>query len=183
MSIYKCELCDSENTELVAEKRDVDIPFVGEMEIESYHVHCNNCGYEFYPEDQEEKYVKDLAKLAGDSVPSLINSLVEKTQYNLSGIERAMDLPQRTLTKWKNHQQTPSSAGIALLRALNTYPHIVDIAARNYDSNAIMAFSCNFNYMASTSKQMEIKGLGITFTEEKTESLSGHVDGVFSYVY
>jgi hypothetical protein len=62
----------------------------------------------------------------------IIDMLQEKEDYSMAFVERALELPQRTMMRWKKGQL--SDAAIALLRIIGTYPWIMDVADAKYDS-------------------------------------------------
>ena len=53
----------------------------------------------------------------------------------MSAIERALSLPQRTLTKWKNGVIKPSAAGLALMKYIRTFPWLIEVAENNFEYN------------------------------------------------
>jgi transposase-like protein len=58
-----------------------------------------------------------------------------ENKISFSSIERILDLPQRTLTKWKNDVSQPSAAGVALLKFLRVFPWLLNVAEHSYDYN------------------------------------------------
>ena len=64
-----------------------------------------------------------------DSVPAMILYL-NKLGFSEGSIERALDLPMKTLEKLKNK---PSAALKALLRILVHYPWMIEVTDNKYD--------------------------------------------------
>ncbi len=54
--------------------------------------------------------------------------------WSLSGIERALGLPFKTLTKMKTHKRVSAST-LGLLKILNQFPWMIDVADNNYEEN------------------------------------------------
>ncbi|MDI6739292.1 MAG: hypothetical protein QME74_02895, partial [Candidatus Edwardsbacteria bacterium] len=67
-----------------------------------------------------------------ESVVSIIESF-PVVGYSLAGIERALELPTRTLSRWKSGDFNASAGSLALLRILKTYPWIIDVADVKYN--------------------------------------------------
>ena len=61
-------------------------------------------------------------------------SHLSKIGYSMAAIERALELPQRTISRWKANKEL-SSIGIALLRIIRTYPWILEVAEKKFDFN------------------------------------------------
>jgi DNA-binding transcriptional regulator YiaG len=104
-----------------------------EFTMDKKYVRCMECGSEgdFFDEN-EETTEKVLSKLKEEYVNEVLDFFNEK-KISFAGIERAVGLPQRTLTKWKNGISTPTAAGIALLKYLRTFPWLVDVAENKFD--------------------------------------------------
>ncbi|MCP4353876.1 MAG: NUDIX hydrolase [Desulfobacterales bacterium] len=51
----------------------------------------------------------------------------------MASIERALELPQRTLTKWKNGRTKPSATVITLLKFLRIFPWLLEVAENKFD--------------------------------------------------
>jgi len=96
--------------------------------------------------ENEEITEKALSKLNEIYVKEIIEYFNEKN-ISLAGIERAVGLPQRTLTKWKNNFSSPSAAGVALLKYLRTFPWLLEVAEQkfNYDIAQKIFLEAAFN--------------------------------------
>ncbi len=73
-----------------------------------------------------------LEALRRESVKAIISDFNAQNISNAS-LERALELPQRTLSKWKSGKAEPTAAGIALLRIVRTYPWIVKVAEKGFE--------------------------------------------------
>jgi hypothetical protein len=87
-------------------------------------------------------------------------------KISFSTIERILNLPQRTLTKWKNNISQPSAAGVALLKFLRVFPWLLNVAENlyNYDASQKIFLQSAFNMMMqkiSFSKNNFIKEIAV----------------------
>lgn len=53
--------------------------------------------------------------------------------HTLASMERALDLPNRTLSKWRT--EGTSMAGVTLVRLLRTFPWLLNVAAHDYSQS------------------------------------------------
>ena len=85
----------------------------------------------------------DFLKTNDDIIQGVLDQLKERSAvsilsdfakygYNFSSLERALELPQRTLTKWKTTGKT-SAAGLTLLRFLRLFPWLIEVAEKRFD--------------------------------------------------
>jgi len=142
MSKIICPACGSDKVEEKLVLKTFNEPFCDEYSIEIKEYVCNTCDFEGdFLKENDEKIEKALSKLKTNCVSNILNNLTQ-TNYSLASIERALNLPQRTLAKWKNGENNPSASGITLLRFLNVFPWLIEVAENNYDyyiSNKIHA--------------------------------------------
>ena len=130
-----CPLCGSESLEYITTKNTVQGDLGNELVIDEIHIKCMECGNEgdFFNEN-EDKLNKALTKLNETCVNEVLEFFNDKN-ISYAGIERAVGLPQRTLTKWKNGISTPTAAGVALLKYLRTFPWLIEVAENKFDYN------------------------------------------------
>ena len=116
------------------EKREIiDEPLGGQKTILLNEYSCGACGAsgDFY--DENEALIKNsLSELKRTAVNNILETFV-KNKISLSAIERALELPQRTLSKWKNGVTNPSASGTALMKFLWLYPWLLEVAENRYD--------------------------------------------------
>ncbi|MDD3538925.1 MAG: hypothetical protein AB7V60_04820 [Candidatus Caldatribacteriota bacterium] len=128
-----CPACGSE--EIYETKKTIKIkePFAGEESIvitENICLVCESKG-DFF--DQNEEIIENTIKrLKQKSVENILKHFIENKR-SLSSIERALEIPQRTLAKWKNKISKTSAAGIALLRFIRLFPWLLEVAENKYD--------------------------------------------------
>ena len=105
----------------------------GSKLVEKTYYHCDTCG-------EEGDFFNDNDGVITVALDELKRNFVEQTlegftrnRISLSSMERALELPQRTLTKWKNNASSPTATGIALLKFLRLFPWLLEVAEGGYD--------------------------------------------------
>jgi transposase-like protein len=73
-----------------------------------------------------------LDTLKKEYIKSTLDYFIDN-KISFSSVERILNLPQRTLTKWKNDVSQPSAAGVALLKFLRVFPWLLNVAEHYYD--------------------------------------------------
>ncbi len=130
-----CPVCGS--SDIKDEKVDVILeePFGGTATVETHEIVCSVCGSrgDFFNENEE--ILEDTYKLLKQrSIENILHDFANH-KISMSGIERALGIPQRTLTKWKNGNASPSATGIALMRFVRLFPWMLHVAETKYDYN------------------------------------------------
>ena len=130
-----CPVCGSNKLERVIQKESINGDLGIELIIDVPHEKCIECGSEgdFFGESEEviDKALSSINKICIDDALNFLN----ESKISFAGIERAIGLPQRTLTKWKNGISSPTAAGIALLKYLRTFPWLIEVAENKFDFN------------------------------------------------
>jgi transposase-like protein len=128
-----CPACGSSNLVKSNYHEYVTENLGGQVLIDKVLYQCPDCGSEgdFFNEN-ELAIEKALSDLKNKLVVSILDGFTEN-KVSLSSIERALDLPQRTLTKWKNGASSPTSAGIALLKFIKLFPWLLEVAENKFD--------------------------------------------------
>lgn len=132
--VYKCMACGSTDVTVHREPMEVCAPYgVTEM-IEDIYTDCHDC-YESISITYNERVEIDQAykRSCDSSIEPILEYLNDKTDYSMAAIERVLHLPARTLYRMKSEKEY-SSAAIALLRMIRTFPWLLDVAAKDYDS-------------------------------------------------
>ena len=128
-----CPACDSENISENKKTILIKEPFAGEENIEIIENTCKTCEFKgnFFNNNDEiiEKKIKELKQR---SVENILEYFI-KNKRSLTSIERALEIPFRTLAKWKNKITKTSAAGIALLRFIRLFPWLLEVAEKKYD--------------------------------------------------
>lgn len=93
---------------------------------------CSKCKEKINIPSKNQKLIKNAINNArvNDTIRAL--ELINKREC-FSDVERALKLPQRTLSKWKNREIEPSSAASALIEFINLFPWLIEIANTNFD--------------------------------------------------
>jgi len=142
-----CPLCGSDKLEYITSKETIQGDMDHELITDKKYVKCTECSSEgdFFDEN-EEVIEKALTKLNETYINEVLDFFSEKN-ISFAGIERAVGLPQRTLTKWKNGISTPTAAGVALLKYLRTFPWLIEVAEHkfNYDIAQKILLGVAFN--------------------------------------
>lgn len=135
MNKQRCPACGS--IDIIDEKKSILIkePFGGQNNIEIHENICSLCGSRGDFFNQNETLIDEtIKKLKQKSIENILNDFID-SKMSMSSIERALEIPQRTLTKWKNRTNVPSSAGIALMRFIKLFPWLLEVAENKYDYN------------------------------------------------
>jgi len=143
MNKQRCPACGS--IDIIDEKKNILIkePFGGQDNIEIHENICSVCGSRGDFFNQNETLIDEtIKKLKQKSVENILNGFLDN-KISMSSIERALEMPQRTLTKWKNRTNTPSSAGIALMRFIKLFPWLLEVAENKYDYNEAQKIHIN----------------------------------------
>ncbi|MBU1345047.1 MAG: hypothetical protein KKE44_22215 [Proteobacteria bacterium] len=128
-----CPACGDENLTKSTIKETIKEPFAGTSEIDIVNYSCDTCGFEGDIFKENEKALqKSLDDLKSISVKNILESF-QRNNYSFSGIERALEIPQRTFSKWKTSNNKPSASVVALLRYLHLFPWLIEVAERKYD--------------------------------------------------
>nr|AGS51576.1 hypothetical protein [uncultured bacterium contig00010] len=159
-----CPVCGSSKIENIIKKESIHGDLGKELTIDVPYEKCIECGSEGNFSGENEKAIeKALSTLNEEYIDEVLNFFDER-KISYAGIERAVGLPQRTLTKWKNRNSTPTASGIALLKYLRLFPWLIEVAENKFDNNisqkifmgtALEMFvnSVNFNYSAAIKKE------------------------------
>ena len=128
-----CPACGSNQINKSVYKEYISEKLGDRLSIEKVRYQCSDCGTEGDFFDENEPLInKALLELKNKLVVSILDGFLEK-KISLSSIERALELPQRTLTKWKNGISSPSSAGVALLKFIKLFPWLLEVAENQFD--------------------------------------------------
>lgn len=128
-----CPACGGDNIEKIETEQIIREPFGGQKTVLLNEYSCKTCGStgDFFNEN--EVSIQDfLSALKSDAIVNILEDF-SQNKISLSSMERALELPQRTLTKWKNKASNPSSSGIALLKFLRIFPWLLQVAENKYD--------------------------------------------------
>ncbi len=133
----KCPACGELDYNLIKEVTSNTAPYGPEITDTEMTYKCNICDSEFdYYDILGEESESSLEISKKKSIDGMVNYL-SNIGYNMAAIERALELPQRTISRWKSSKEL-SSIGIALLRIIRTYPWIIEVAEEKFDFNTAL---------------------------------------------
>ncbi|MDP1677797.1 MAG: hypothetical protein Q8L88_13145 [Bacteroidota bacterium] len=167
MSTQTCPVCGSSDLVKTQIAKVVADPFGGDRKIDIDEYLCNNCGADgdFFNQN-DEKVNTAICELRQDAVLNILQNFVDQ-KISFSGIERALDLPQRTLTKWKNNVVNPTSTGVVLLKYLKLFPWLLDVAEMKFDYSTAQKIHIQ-NAMSQMLRYMEFNERGFSGTVNLT---------------
>jgi transposase-like protein len=134
--VIECPVCGSANLEKNVSNEILQGDFGEAAYYKKTSYKCLDCESEgdFFKENADAiNFALDILKKK--YVKSTLDYFIDN-KISFSAIERILDLPQRTLTKWKNDVSQPTAAGIALLKFLRMFPWLLDVAEHSYDYDA-----------------------------------------------
>ncbi|GHU73682.1 hypothetical protein FACS189450_13920 [Spirochaetia bacterium] len=131
----ECPICGSNNLQKDSLNEVIKGDLGKEIAFDNVNYKCMECGAEgdFFDESSGSR-LHALEKLRKEYVSSTLDYFIDN-KISFSSIERILDLPQRTLTKWKNNVTQPTSAGTALLKFIRLFPWLLEVAENKYDYN------------------------------------------------
>lgn len=133
MTNLMCPACGNTNLTKKTQKKIIVEPFGGSKEIEIVSYLCPICETEGDFDNENENILNQgLDSLKKKAVENILDDFIEN-HYNLASIERALEIPQRTLSRWRKGTTKPSAAGNALLKMLRLFPWLLEVAEQKYD--------------------------------------------------
>lgn len=136
-----CPVCGSGNVREVSKEIAVKAPFGPEVEKTETLIECTDCGSVLDAEsDNDQQFEIAYRESAMQSIATMISKLEDKG-YSMAATERALELPWRTLSRWKSGKGI-SAVGLALLRTVATYPWILEVAEQKFAPMAAGKIMC-----------------------------------------
>lgn len=128
-----CPLCGHDQINHEIRTETVSDNYSGSVNISLTYDSCQQCGTDGDFGKQNDRLIREaLDELKAESVKDILEGF-SHDNINFAGMERALELPQRTLAKWKNGTSSPTAAGVTLLKFLRLFPWLVDVADYNFD--------------------------------------------------
>jgi hypothetical protein len=138
-----CPACGSNHLKKNNYQETVSENLGGSLSINKVLYHCEDCGFEGDLFNENEPIIEQtIQSLKSDLVISILEGF-SSNKISLSSMERALDLPQRTLTKWKNGASSPTSAGITLLKFIKLFPWLLEVAENKFNYVAAQRIHLN----------------------------------------
>ena len=130
-----CPMCGASGNDLLvnelSETKQLDffqaIAVVYKQEV------CKECGFVGEHENSYEEAYLSSKKVSDQFI---VKKLIDNNRQN--GIkdayfERGFSLPSRTLYRWKSGTDVPNAAAISLMKLVNTYDWLLDVADNGYN--------------------------------------------------
>ena len=134
MSKQLCPVCLT--GELEQESKIMTISKYGLSESrEVTFLSCPACEGEPRLHEGDESVLRDMEKSLENRNVRIILEKIAQGKTSFASLERALSLPQRTLSKWKQGSTKPSEAGIVLVNLLNLIPWLAQVVKNDYDSD------------------------------------------------
>jgi hypothetical protein len=132
-----CPVCSSENVSETVSSEFMQLTLGPDFEVKSSNFKCSSC------EEEGDFGLKNDASFSF-AMKSAQKSFVKSTLVDfeaispLVAIERSLELPFRTLNRWKSGDFSASS--LVLLRILKTYPWIIKVADNKFSKGSSIKY-------------------------------------------
>ena len=128
-----CSYCGKDSVSIEVKDMVLSEPYGGTATVKIKDKVCTHCGFVENDDDNDLVIQEGLTALKRTSMVKMIEAL-NSMGYTTAAMERALELPARTLARWKNEQSiSPSAAGVALMRIIRTFPWILAVADSQFD--------------------------------------------------
>lgn len=129
----KCPVCGSKRIEFKNANFPIYEPYCDKKVVECKVVQCLDCDYESYVEDGLDKKIKEAKSASKQEALNKILDYLTASNHSYASLERILNIPQRTLHKWKSGVSQPSAAAFTLFKFLRTFPWLLEVAEENFD--------------------------------------------------
>ncbi len=128
-----CPVCGSVSIKTTKTKHMIPIVYSNPAIYDEVLETCEVCGESGdFSEVNDEQIDKAILAAKKQSVIDMLDDLSDKS-IKMSYMERALELPTRTIARWKGGDL--SSSSLALLRIIRTYPWILEVADAQFDES------------------------------------------------
>ncbi|MDA3779917.1 MAG: hypothetical protein PF487_06820 [Bacteroidales bacterium] len=132
----KCNYCGSSKFDKRKEDQTKSEPFGEKIKFKKEIWICKKCGDEInYTLNYTDEYEESQKQSEVSSIKNILD-FFNKRKVKLKDIEDSLELPIRTLSRWKSSLNY-SKVGLALLRVIRSYPWIIYVAARRFDNKVV----------------------------------------------
>lgn len=130
MSTLVCPACGSTDIVTSERTRQFSVPFGPLVSVPQTNNVCSVCGEEGdFAGANDTRITLARHDSAKESVPKMLATLAA-SGITMAYIERALELPVRTVARWKSGDF--SAAPLALLRIIATFPWMLEVAERGF---------------------------------------------------
>lgn len=127
-----CPACGSKKIERHEVISKDSVTLGSEFIYQEVYYHCDDCSDEFDILNESEKNFRDAEQKAHKLFATQAIEHLVSMGISMALFERVFELPTRTLTRWK--EGNLSAGALSLLRVLITYPWVVKVAEKKYDT-------------------------------------------------
>ncbi len=106
---------------------------------------CQNCGYSVDDKNNKKKIDQLISTTNYANAISILENFKQQGT-NFSELERQLNLPLRTFSKWYNKSVKPSASAVILLKILNAFPWMPRAAELDYNSDEAKAYVRKYYY-------------------------------------
>ena len=131
-----CPVCESQKTHQIQMERELSGGFDISKHVTLSGYECEACGFSGDFLHENTKVLKQAKEELQSRVMIDILEYFTEQKISYAGIERVLGLPQRTLTKWKNHKTKPTASALALFKYLRIFPWLLKVADTGFDIDA-----------------------------------------------
>lgn len=130
MSSLLCPACGSTDVEVTEHAQQHGVPFGPSVAATQVKNVCRSCGeagdFEGVNDDRITLARTESTK---ESIPKML-AMLAGVGLSMAYIERALELPTRTVARWKAGDT--SAAGVALLRLITMFPWLLTVAEHGF---------------------------------------------------
>jgi len=130
-----CPGCGGARLDKKTEKKEIKDSFGGSAFIDAVEYSCRECGSRGDLFRENAALIEGaIAEIQKKAAANILNEFASRG-FNQASMERVLELPQRTLSKWKSGSVAPSAAGTVLLKFLRTFPWLLKVAECDFEKN------------------------------------------------
>lgn len=131
MKKNQCPACGATEMTRYENKKYDQLTLGNKFVYDEIYYKCNSCSEEGdFLSETDQNYVSAQKNAQLDMIKEILDGF-NKLNISMAMLERTLELPARTLTRWKNGDF--SSSGLALLRVLATFPWIISVAEHKFN--------------------------------------------------
>lgn len=128
----KCPICNFKNIKGSWESKKGSLISGDKFDYKQRVYICQSCGFDGpVKRNSPSSYEKNKKNAVKGAIKNVVAEL-HKTFLNLLYIERALDLPRRTLSRWKSSGES-SASSLVLLKLIQTFPFLLSVAESQFD--------------------------------------------------
>ena len=132
MNTY-CPVCGSDGLKTTQHSHALNVIYSEPSQYSEVVDECSVCGESGDFSNINDEVINNTLDLARKkSVLNMLEYLSDK-KITMSYIERSLELPARTIARWKTGEF--SSSSLALLRIVRTYPWILEVADERFNEH------------------------------------------------